>query len=181
MLWTDVREDDGPHGDETPRTVSVAVRARDQVVLGILFPSLEPRRSTSNRDLLLEGPVAVDRWICNRRQGCGNRGQRWASSTTHSSRRSSEQAAELCETPFASAARCDTRVGVADESQEIIRIRDNAVRDRNVEVLTLYVGQGNFDNCPPWYAGDRSRYAVGYPNGQTTSSRRWADFCNGGT
>ena len=44
----------GPHGK-----VSVAVRARDQVVLGVLFPSLAPRLSTSMGTLFWKGQLRL--------------------------------------------------------------------------------------------------------------------------
>ena len=52
-----LRDEEAPEGRETP--ASVAVRARDQVVLGVLFPSLEPRLSTVSGTFFWRGPMSL--------------------------------------------------------------------------------------------------------------------------
>ena len=99
----DDREDDGPQGDETPGTVSVAVRVRDQVVLGLLFPSLEPRLSTSTGTFFWKGQLplidgsAIDLKVAEVEDDGSLVYYAVAAPT-------SEQVAELCGTSFASAA-----------------------------------------------------------------------------
>ena len=99
----DAREDDGPQGDETPGTVSVAVRVRDEVVLGLLFPSLEPRLSTSTGTFFWKGQLplidgsAIDLKVVEVEDD-GSLVYYVVAPPT------SEQVAELCGTAFASAA-----------------------------------------------------------------------------
>ena len=99
----DAREDDVPQGDETPGTASAAVRVRDQVVLGLLFPSLEPRRSTSTGTFFWKGQLplvdgsAIDLKVAEVEDD-GRLAYYPVLSPT------SEQVAELCGTAFASAA-----------------------------------------------------------------------------
>lgn len=101
---TDAREDDdGTQGDETPRTVSVAVRVRDQAVLGLLFPSLEPRLSTSTGTFFWKGQLplidgsAINVKIAEIEDDGGLSYHAVVSPT-------SEQVAELCGRSFTSAA-----------------------------------------------------------------------------
>ena len=99
----DDREDDGPQGDETLGTVSVAVRVRDEVVLGLLFPSLEPRLSTSTGTFFWKGQLplidgsAIDLKVAEVEDE-GSLVYYVIAVPT------SEQVAELCRTSFASAA-----------------------------------------------------------------------------
>ncbi|MCY4646587.1 MAG: hypothetical protein OXE73_06920 [Gammaproteobacteria bacterium] len=99
----DDREDDGPQGDETLGTVSVAVRVRDEVVLGLLFPSLEPRLSTSTGTFFWKGQLplidgsAIDLKVAEVEDEGSLVYYVIVAPTT-------EQVAELCGTSFASAA-----------------------------------------------------------------------------
>lgn len=56
---TDAHGDDGVEGGRTPRPASIEVRAHDQIVLGVLFPSLEPRLSTSTGTLFWKGKLPL--------------------------------------------------------------------------------------------------------------------------
>ena len=100
---TDARGDDGAEGGGTPGTVSVAVRARDQVVLGVLFPSLEPRLFTPTGTFFWKGQLplidgsAIDLKVAEIEDDGGLVYYPAVSPT-------SEQVAELCGTAFASAA-----------------------------------------------------------------------------
>lgn len=100
---TDARKDDSPQCDETPRTVSAAVRVRDQGVLGLLFPSLEPRLSTSTGTFFWKGQLplidgsAVDLRVVEVEDD-GTLVYYAVLSPT------SDQVARMCETSFASAA-----------------------------------------------------------------------------
>ena len=94
------RREDGEEGDGTHP--SVAVRARDQVVLGVLFPSLEPRLSRTGTffwkgQLPLIDGSAVEVRVAEIEDSGGLLYYLVVSTV-------SEQVAELCETPFASAA-----------------------------------------------------------------------------
>ncbi len=55
----DAREDHDADGAGPRGKVSVAVRARDQVVLGVLFPSLAPRLSTSTGTFFWKGQLPL--------------------------------------------------------------------------------------------------------------------------
>ena len=59
LASTNVHGDDGVEGGRTPRPGSVEVRAHDQVVLGVLFPSLEPRLSSSTGTLFWKGQLPL--------------------------------------------------------------------------------------------------------------------------
>ena len=99
----DAQGDDGAEGSGTPGTVSVAVRARDQVVLGIFFPSLEPRLYTPTSTFFWKGQLplldgsAIDVKVAETEDD-GRLLYHPVVSPT------SKQVAALCETSFASAA-----------------------------------------------------------------------------
>ena len=95
------RREDGVEGNGAQG--SVAVRARDQVVLGALFPSLEPRLSTRTGTFFWKGQLplidgsAIDVRVAEIEDNGGLLYYPVVSSA-------SKQVAELCETPFTSAA-----------------------------------------------------------------------------
>ena len=95
------RREDGVEGDGTQE--SVAVRARDQVVLGVLFPSLEPRLSTRTGTFFWKGQLplidgsAIDVGVAEIEDNGGLLYYPVVSPA-------SGQVAELCGTPFTSAA-----------------------------------------------------------------------------
>ena len=100
---TDARGDDGAEGDGTPGAVSVAIRVRDQVVLGVLCPSLEPRLSAPTGTFFWKGQLplidgsAIDLKVAEIEDD-GSLVYYAVVSPT------SEQVAELCGTSFTSAA-----------------------------------------------------------------------------
>ena len=59
LASTDARGSAGAEGERTSGTASVAVRAQDQVVLGLLFPSLEPRLSASSGTFFWKGQLPL--------------------------------------------------------------------------------------------------------------------------
>ncbi|MDE0082171.1 MAG: Mov34/MPN/PAD-1 family protein [Gammaproteobacteria bacterium] len=95
------RREGGVEGDGTQG--SVAVRARDQVVFGALFPSLEPRLSTPTGTFFWKGQLPlIDGSVIDVRvaEVEDNGGLFYYPFVSPSSK----QVAELCETPFTSAA-----------------------------------------------------------------------------
>ena len=100
---TNDQGDDSAERGRTPAPASVAVRAHDQVVLGVLFPSLEPRLSTSTGTLFWKGQLplidgsAIDLRVAEIEDDGSLVYYAIVSPT-------SAQVAELCETSFASAA-----------------------------------------------------------------------------
>ena len=94
------RREDGVEGDGAQG--SVAVRARDQVILGALFPSLEPRLSPRTETFFWKGQLplidgsAIDVRVAEIEDDGGLLYYPVISSA-------SKQVAELCETPFTSA------------------------------------------------------------------------------
>ena len=87
------------------RRDSVTVRARDQVVLEALFPSLQPRLSTPTGTFFWKGQLPL---IDGSAQStCGWRKSKTMAgySTIQWSRRPPSKWQELCGTPFPSAAR----------------------------------------------------------------------------
>ena len=96
------QREDGVEGDGTPG--SVTVRARDQVVLEALFPSLQPRLSTPTGTFFWKGQLplidgsAIDVRVAEVEDNGGLLYYPVVSPA-------SEQVAKLCGTPFPSAAR----------------------------------------------------------------------------
>ena len=95
------RREDGVEGDGTPG--SIAVRARDQVVIGVLFPSLEPRLSAQTGTFFWKGRLplidgsAIDVRVAEIEDDGGLLYCPVVSPA-------SEQVAKFCGTPFPSAA-----------------------------------------------------------------------------
>ena len=100
---TDARGDDDADGGGPRGMVSVAVRARDQVVLDVCFPSLVPRLSTSTKTFFWKGRLplidgsAVDVKVAEIKDAGGLRYYPVVSPT-------SRRVGELGGTPFESAA-----------------------------------------------------------------------------
>ena len=97
----DAQEEDGVEGDGTWE--SVAVRARDQVVLGVLFPNLEPRLSTPTGTFFWKGqmPLIDGSAIAIGVAEVEDNGRLLYYPVVSPV---SDQVAEVCETPFSSAA-----------------------------------------------------------------------------
>ena len=55
----DARGEDGVEGDRTSGSASAAVRARDKIALGVLFPSFEPRLSVPTGTLFWKGRLPL--------------------------------------------------------------------------------------------------------------------------
>ena len=100
---TDARGDDGAEGHGSPASTPVAVRAQDQIVFGVLFPSFEPRLSAPTRTLFWKGrlPLIDGSTIEVKVAEVEEDGTLLYHPVVSPT---SKRVAELCETPFASAA-----------------------------------------------------------------------------
>lgn len=100
---TDARGDNGAEVGRTRVPASVMVRAHDHVVLGALFPSLEPRMSTSTGTFFWKGQLPlIDGSAIDLKVAEINYQENLVYYLVVSP--TSEQVAELCETSFSSAA-----------------------------------------------------------------------------
>ena len=99
---SDARGDDGEKGDRSSGSVSAAVRARDKIALGVLFPSFEPRLSVPTGTLFWKGrlPLVDGSEINVRVAEVADNGDLLYHPVVSPV---SEGVAELCGTPFASA------------------------------------------------------------------------------
>ena len=98
----DARGEDGVTGDQTSGSVSAAVRARDKIALGVLFPSFEPRLSVPTGTFFWKGrlPLVDGSEIDVRVAEVADNGDLLYHPIVSPV---SEGVAELCGTPFASA------------------------------------------------------------------------------